>query len=154
MPSSPHRASKCPQMEQWTANLMHFSVHLVGLEPSIAQRWLRCSILKSKQSSRHPKPPTSVHFISENLTSGSNNQTKGLLRLCSPKSLFGWPASTMLRNHWWPGCTASNFASCGFTGAVRRLCESSIYISRFSAQLQSDDSSSDFAGLGRLGWTG
>ena len=38
-----------------------------------------------------------------------------------------WAAAAMLRNHWAVGCNASNFASRDFTGAVRRLCESSIF---------------------------
>ena len=41
VPSRPHRASKCSQMESWATNLMHLSVHLVRFEPSIAQNWLR-----------------------------------------------------------------------------------------------------------------
>ena len=52
----------------------------------------------------------------------------GLLRLRSRKSLFGGPLRLCLRNHWAAGCNASNFASRDFTGAVRRLCKSSIHI--------------------------
>ena len=60
----------------------------------------------------------------------------GLLRLCvrtqtaliGRLGCFGWPLRLCLRHHWSAGCTASNFASCGLAGAVRRLCKSSIYI--------------------------
>ena len=71
VPSTPHRASKCSQMEPWALKFVYFSVHLARFEPSIAQGWFRCSILSSKRTSRHPKPQKSTHFHSGNVTSGS-----------------------------------------------------------------------------------
>ncbi len=71
VPSSPHRASKCSQMQPWAVKLVYFSIHLARFEPSIAQGWFRCSILSSKRTSRHPKQSKCIHFHSESLTSGS-----------------------------------------------------------------------------------
>ena len=121
MPSRPHRASKCSQMEPWATNLMHFSVHLVRFEPSIAQNWLRtlfCSKNKMfyegdfqklgfrsraerigpEKDTKEASKMTAVGDTLAQLPSkprAPGTAPKTLLRLYSRKSLFGWVASAM-----------------------------------------------------------
>ena len=102
VPSSPHRASKCSQMESWAVKLVYFSDVLEDFDP------LSLKTAPGMQFSLQNDRPDCLNRPAELLRLCIRSHcSPGLLRLRSRKSLFGGPLRLCLRNHWAAGCNAS-----------------------------------------------